>query len=462
MGVRWNNEIIKAKFTFDNGKTYEVSSYSENNDKFITDSRKVDTEQISYTNLYGSVSSNVLTLSIFDINNYLDIENQNSPYYGYMRNGAKCELFISYDNHKYENFGTYYVKSWSEMYRDGLHDICTIALVDELEYILNCDMPKLSAYSGVKAGDLIIKVLTGIGIKSSRIKIDKSLEINLLFGVTDDDKVGYFLNEICQALCAVIIIDKDNNILVVPALTGYGQVYELPDKYIESYETSNNQNNIYTKVKTRFAKRRGSRNGILLTDNIDVVAGENDFNSLSFSSKCLAVREIAVEDADIEINGFNAYQSAIDIDIDGNDNIENMDMTVSGEYMIAVEKSVSSDINYTDSKLNTSYNIVNNYVQTEAEAQIVADKLARYIELMSKRITIRTIYTPAITTGDVLIFEGANLYGRYKVIDTSTVFSEQYSKEITIIPLNTYGIWDDSKSWNDDLNWIENLALSQS
>lgn len=465
--MEWNNEPYKVRLSFDNDMIYEVESKSGGNDKFICSAIKDSTEQVNYTNLFGSISSNSFEVTIYDDNNYLDIENKQSPYYNYMRNGVKVEVFISYDDKiTWKPYGTFYVTDWGNIYSNGMHDVVTIKAVDELKYILNNDIPKLSTYSGISADKLIKMVLVGVGVDERRIKIDKSLESNLLFGVTEDEKVGYFLNDICQALCAVMIINDENEVLVMPALVGYNKEYSVGKECIEQINNSNNNRNIYTNVKCRYQKKKGKHNGSVLYDITDLEAGNNDINNLKFNVKAINVREIRVEsDCDIDIKGFSAYQNGIDLDIKSDKTTEDVAITVSGEYITSNEKYVESQINYTDHKKNTrrvSYDMYNQYVQTEEDAQTIADKMARYIELNNRKIHIKTWFSPMITVGDILNFDNNLLQGKYKVIADRVILGAGYQKNLTLIPYNILGIWEDSKSWDDDTSWIENLGLSLS
>lgn len=464
--MEWKNEPYKIRLTFDNKKIYEVESKYAGNDKYICSAIKDSTEQVNYTNIFGSISSNSFEVTIYDDKNYLDIENKKSPYYNYMRVGVKVEAFISYDKKaSWSPYGTFYVTDWSNMYSNGSHDVVTIRAVDEMKYILNNDIPKLANYAGIRADELITRVLVGVGVSKDRIKIDNSLDTKLLFGVTEDQKVGYFLNDICQALCAVIIINDSNEILVMPALVGYNKQYVLGKSCIEQVVNKNNNKNIYTSVKCRYQKRKGKRNGAIMYDTLEIEAGNNKLNNLKFGMKALNIRELRFESDNNQLymNGFSAYQNGIDINLASISNIEDVDITVSGEYITSIERYVESKINYSDHSENTrrvSYEMYNSYVQTEAEAQIIADKMARYIELNNRQITIKTVLSPKITVGDILTFDNNLLQGKYKVIADRVVLGAGYQKVLTIIPYNLLGVWDDSKSWNDDTNWIENIDLS--
>ena len=433
----WDDEMIKIIMYFDNGLTYETQTHSLGNNSIVS-FRKREVEQVNYTNLFGSISSNEISIRLFDVLDRLNISNTESPYYRYMRQGVKIEAYISYLGGDYwQDYGTYYVESWSGVFSDGLQDIVQINAVDEMKYILNNDMPKLDVYSAVNIETLIKWVLSGCGVDAGRVYISPALDTSFKFGVTEDVKVGYFLNEVCQALCAVINITNSNMIKIVPALASYGNQYDLSSKYIESIENLTNTRNIYTKVKCLYDKRRGSRYGSLLYDNLELNNDEGHLNVLRFNKKALNIKEIRVEsDNLISFGGFMAYDRGMDAVIGNIKPEEEVNITVSGDYITSSEKYTISDIEYADIKNNrsVSYETYNKYIDTEAEAQAISDKLARFIELNNSKVRLRTIYTPKITLGDILTFSDSELLkGSYKVIGNETSHGTSYEKILTLI-----------------------------
>ena len=169
----WNDEIIKATLYFDNGKTYECSNNSDYSDNLIVKSSKRQVEQVNYNNLFGGICSNEFSLTLYDASNILNISNNSSPYYTYMRVGVKIIAKISYDNGvTFDDYGTFYVTEWGNSYFDEMINTVTINSCDRLQYIMNSDMPKLKAYSGVAISVLLTDTLTKLGIDKNKIKIE--------------------------------------------------------------------------------------------------------------------------------------------------------------------------------------------------------------------------------------------------------------------------------------------------
>lgn len=461
----YNEENIKALFYFDNGLSYEVYLKDTNVEKFITYFNKIQTESKSYNSFFGSISSDSLVLNIFDSDNYLDINNCESPFFDYMRHGVKIELKIEdLKNNVYVPYGTFYVTKWSNSFFDGMQDVVEIQAEDELTYILGRDMPRLPAYSGVKASKLIIDVLVGCGIDKSRIKIDASLDYDLPFGTTEDDKVGYFLNSICSALCAVMVIDDNNDILIMNALSGYGKEWymeELPIKI----NGQNNNKSTYNRVKVTYDKAVGREVGTILDTMINIEGQVTEIDGLRFNNKMLSVLEISVEKDNIsaEVLDFSAYQNGIDLRVKCLKDVEEMNLHIIGEKILTTRKYVTSDIEYSDRKNGryVSLNIYNEYISKDEDARTIANLMANYISNMERQIDVECVYNAKIQKGDVMIFDSDLLRGAYKVIGSYVIFREDYISKISLIPLNRSISWDDNKVWDDDIRWLDNYKLSQ-
>lgn len=462
----YNNENIKAIFYFDNDMKYEVSLYDNSDEKFITYFRKRQPRSISYNSFFGSIASNKLNLSIFDANNYLDINNTDSPYFDYMRHGVKIELQIEdIENNTYVPFGTYYVTKWSNSFYDGLQDVTPIEAEDELTYILDSDMPKLPAYSGVKAIKLISDVLVGCGVDKNRIKIDTSLDYELPFGTTEDDKVGYFLNSICTALCAVMVINDNNDVLIYSALRGYGKnwnIFELPIKVTGR----NNIKSTYDGVKVTYDKAVGREVGTILDTVINIEGQVTEIEGLGFNNKMLSVLEISAEkdDVDAEILDFQAYQNGIDLKVKCNKSIDELDLHIIGEKILTTKKYVTSDIEFSDRKHGryARLNIYNEYISKDEDAQVIANLYAEYIANMDRIIQIETVYNAKVQDGDIFNINNELLKGFYLVIDVDTIIKDgDYISVITLMPLNKSIVWDDSKVWDDGIQWLDNKEISQ-
>ena len=503
----WNNESLKAIITFDNDMQYEVyMGDMASNDKYIKSLSTDENESNVSGNPLGIITSNSLTLSIFDIDNKLTPTNRNSPYYGYMRNGVKIELFISYDNSLFETFGTYYVTNWATGWSGGLQDVANITAKDRIQYINNLDVPKLPAYSGIKVQELLVNLFIeldkattnnskGTIIKGSstpsdsigvnddyfvneenyeiyrkidrhwvlRYHIDNRLNLDMVYGITVGSKYREALNSIAQALIARVILDRDDVIRIVPALESYGCVYELESGLLMDINSYHNSNNIYSKARVNYCQLgENCVDTILNNYGIKVSKGSNTLNGLRFNGKTLDIEDVYFEsDLDIDISDikYNGYQDGVDITfISNKDGVVNL--VVEGRLINSTEASEESDVEESDTKVGNILTIKSDIIQDQQEAKRLADSISVYLKNTNKLLQFKTLLTPKVTLGDIIQVNSDNedIKGTYKVLNSNTVFGVDYTKNITVMRISDQIVFNDDGIWRDsDDNglWVE-------
>lgn len=457
--LRWSGEQLKATFYFNNNTTYVVSTLNTENNKEIVSASYKGQEQVQYNNLFGSVSSNTLRLDIWDMNNLLDSNNSSSPYYNYMRPGVKvvCQLF---KDGVYEDYGTYYVNSWSAPWSNGSQEFVTIEAEDELTYICNFDIPKMPTYTGVRAGVLITNILNKIGIPNSRIFIDDDINVKKIIGVSPNTKLGYFLNDICQELCAIVEIDVHNNIYIMKAMSGYKNRYTLSDgDDIIKVSKDAYCDTPYTRVKLTYYKSGSNRYDMLGGYNKDIDLTDKNIPDISLGNRVQSIAAVVLQQpsttVDVLVTKFDGYQLGVDLGIDVDRALEDADINIYGSYKKTNDKVIYSNIKY-DGLLTTgstiNYEMTSQYAETEIEAQAIADTMAHYIEMLYKKVNVESVIKPSINVGDIININSYNINGNYKVIASEVTFGEEYSHNLTLVPLNT-ALWDDSETWDDQISW---------
>lgn len=460
--LTWSGQQLKVTFEFKNGLTYTTTTNSNSDTTNIVSASFKGQEQTQYNNIFGSVSSNNIVLQIWDANNYLDNSNLSSPYANYMEPGTKvvCKLISGSSE---SNFGTYRVTEWKSPWSDGIQEFVEITLSDELTYICNKDIPELPTYNGIYAGTLISTILVKLGIAQSRIHIDDDINTKRIVGVAPNEKVGYFLNDICKELCAIVEIDENDNIYIMKALSGYKNRYNITDigdiikaeKRAESLVP-------YTRVRVSYNKTGSDRCDSIGGYSKDIETSDKEINNISIGNRVQAIGAVILqfknENTPIALKSFSANQNTLDLSIACSSDIEDIDFNIIGKYKKSNDKYVYSKIKYdgiftTDS--NISYDMTSEYAETENDAQAIADNMARYIEMLYKKIELDTMLKPSISVGSILNISGIQslmISGNYKVIESQVEFGEQYSHRLTVVPMNS-ALWDDSESWDDQTVW---------
>lgn len=530
----WKNEPIKCTLTFDkldtNGVPMEYVAYlgvdsipnidssgayvPTPDSNFITGLSLSEDESETSGNPLGILTSNSISISIFDAYNRLMPSNEDSPYYGYMRNGTKVELEIAYDGIKYEPYGTFYVNDWTTGWANGSNDVAIISASDRLEFIYNIGVPKLGVYSGISISTLLINLFIGlekIGVEGNSgdiiygnsipnvsvgnlgdyyvneeeigiyrkessswrllYYIDKRLNLSLTFGITVGSKVGEVLNSIAQALIARVVLDRADVLRLVPALEVYGDTYILDDDVFENGKSLHNSSNIYNKAKVNYAQLGDSKVDTLIENyGFTLKLGENRFNGLRFKGKSLTVEEIyfdtpdTVGDVEVVLDNlrYQAYQDGIDVTVTNNSGVEvKCDLIINGRLINSIEASEETDILGSDTKVANEFILDTTMLQNSDDAKKLANDISLYLEKMNKLVTISTLLTPRASTGDKVIVSTSNkeFNGNYKIISNSTEHGVGYTKSVTLVKIDNVIedklVWYDSKIWTDSGIWKE-------
>lgn len=526
MSNSWTNEPIKITLTFDkkdsNGNYLQYIVYhglgSDDEDNYATELSIDENEANTTGNPLGVMTANTCNVSIFDKNNYLAPNNTNSPYYGYMRNGVKIELDISYDGGTtYEDYGTYYVTDWDTGYSEGYNDVAIIAGADKIQYVANMDIPKLPAYNGVTLQTLAVNLFialdretddntTGAVLSGSKIPvnsigndndyytntsgvgvykkvsgswqliyyIDSRLDISMNYGITVGSKIMEVFNSMAQALTARIILDRSGVIRIVKSLEGYGSVYELTDELFISGKSKHNTNNIYNKVTVSYNKAgEKAADTLVSNDSITLTTGVNTFSGLQFGNKSLDIEDVYFETPD-SINGttvvlsnitYQAYQDGVDITVSNDTGVEvpGCNLIVDGRYVNTSTAKESSTVSDTDAKVANELTITTDLIQTQTQAKTLASNISDYLLKTNKLTELTTILTPKVTEGDVIIVDltsesASSFNGTYKVTESNTTHGLDYTKVLTMYKISSSITWSDAENWidSDENNiWIE-------
>lgn len=471
------SEVVYIEFIFDNGLTYEIDTEDSDNKSVISFNHE-DSEALLAGNPIGVISSSNISMTLYDITGILNINNEDSPYYGYMRNGVQVNLRLSTGSAGAGPFGTYYVDNWNNTLSDTTGKLVEISAQDKLQYLGNKEIPNLPVYSGIRADQLISNVLEAVGFKYGEYIIDESLNMEIKYGITVGTKVRDFLNEICQVLLARVNMDVNGILRITSAFGTSDTVWQLDDVDIQQVSFRHNDSNIYNKVRVNYRQPgEGTLSQLIEISGIDLNPGLNEFKGLKFNNKSLGIDQIYIESPikiesntdindSIEIVYWNAYQGGMDISINNNSSVKipKCNIVVEGTIIDGPNSISEADVEGADIKIANVLELYNENIQNANDANIIASNLSNYIKSTNKVIDIESGLTPYAVCGDQLQVNSpyTELNGVYKIISTSTNFGlGVYTKQVTVVALKDLraAVWDDSLDWDDSLIWNDNAGF---
>ena len=441
-----NNETYKAVLTFDNNATY--TALTDNSEtQVLTYLDLTESSSLTAGNPTGIMEPNYLNIKIVDFTNNLLSTNTSSPYYGYMRNGVKIALFVSYDGGAFEPFGVYYTDSWSSEKSDGGYSEVSLSCVDNLEYIGNKELPPLPAYSGVNVVNLLENIFLGIGLSREDFHIDETLSLTMIYAVTKSTTVREALNSISQSLLARIYTDRSGVIQVVPAIPTKKIKWVLDDDFIESISIQHNKISQYNKVKLLYNKiDNRPADTILELNNITLKNGLNEFKNLQINSNVLSIDGVFVTaDADdvsnldkVSFITYTAYQGGIDVNVFSTKTEEfYANLEVMGRVTGITDAFVESTIQGNDVKVANTLTLENPVIQDVDIAQDYVNKVAQYLQTMEQEVVISGALSSRLQVQDyiTLTSEDAALSGTYLITHINIVDGEAYSLSATAIKI---------------------------
>lgn len=262
---------ITVAFHFSNGTTLSliVNPDESNDDSQEIESLEINTAlSASTSNPLGSVASSTLEITVSSFNNYLNPNNVNSPYYGYMDRTCYIEvsaskLYIDVDDEQDPNatreqtlvspalLGTYFVSDWVGM--DSSDDVngVRISATDLISTIGNMEVPIVTLDTTQGMLSYITNVIAGLNAKLPAYK-QIALAQGTTLGVFDrqlryrniktDGKFIDLLNQVSHCLLCNIYMSNDNKLTFDSMIDDVGEtpVYAMSDETnLESVRVEN-------------------------------------------------------------------------------------------------------------------------------------------------------------------------------------------------------------------------------
>ena len=447
MLTQYNLEDVKLEIEVSNSDPYVVTTNDMDNERRFITAASVDASDNGSSNPFGICGSKSYSFSIFDQDDYLSPNNQESPYFNKIKTGSKIKVYLKdTETDEWKNDGTYYITSISGSFNEGFCNAVNIYCQDKINNIGSNANPKIPCIKNIKVEDFLSILLTGLN-KGTDWDIDPNLgSIVLLYGITVGDKIRDTLNALAHFLQATITINRDDMLVIRSATKIYGNTYTLPYDLVEDLSNIYNSAANYSKITINYNVDGFKVVDVLLNDNSYTFKnGTNTpIDNIKFLTKALSIHNIQIMydrhryNSSLNINGYQAYQDGMDglsVTVSGDD-IEQCTIYVEGA---SIDKSTRNEekVIYDSNNSGTSINIEIKYIIKQSEAVSLVNSLANLVDKMTKQITIKTIASPHIDLGDRIILEDdeytSSYKGSYRVIKYQTVHGENYSNILTLI-----------------------------
>jgi hypothetical protein len=443
MSDLWRGEFYKATIYFDEDTTYTVyKKIDDISPNYIRSLKFSNLDGKTTGNILGTNVSNKITLSIFDADDNLNPKKTTGPYYGKFVNGIKIVIQAAYDGKTWEDAGTYYTDSWSGGFGNGYCEPVTITAEDRLNAIGDRKIPNLKAYANVNIRDLIVNVLTGVGIEESDIIIDESLNTTLNYGVSFGSTVREFINSSCQLLMARCKVNRHNKIEFTPALVASGNKFSLTGADITGkIQVRQTSAIMYNKVVVKYLKGGDKILKTIIDSNgYSLKSGDNVLEFIPFEDIVLAVYQLYIKPNEsgsivTHIN-LDSYVNGVSVSygLTGSD-VDDCHIYAEGRVLNTSEETVELDVPNSTQDSGMTFEFNTKAVMTKEEATQLANDLVQYLIKFREIITFDSLLTGKAVAGDELTLTGAGeIYnGVYKIIADNLDVSETFTHSTSCI-----------------------------
>ena len=122
---------------------------------------------------FGSISSNELDFSLFNVDDIFTPTNENGPYYGNIETNTKVEILIREEMNDTDwiKMGTFYVYDWKCNQGDS---VVTVTCNDKLQQLLKLPMPIYMVKQNISVKQFLTELFKNIGLNTMDFSIDNN------------------------------------------------------------------------------------------------------------------------------------------------------------------------------------------------------------------------------------------------------------------------------------------------
>jgi hypothetical protein len=442
----YNGEPLKVEIYFEDAPMYTITTEGASDGSgIISASFNFNEGNCNADNILGIMTSNSLSLQLFDAEDKLTPANTESIYYGKCVRGVKIKTYISYNGEDWLPYGTWYTSSWSSIFKMGGPGYVNISCDDVLSIIGNKEIPEVKVYSDIQAGTVLANLFTSLGLSVSEYYIDPRLNFQMPYGVAQGDKVRDTLNNICQLLLARVIVNRYGVICVVPALLPYNGSNNITleaEDIADSIENKMNKAVMYNKVQVKYLIAQGLERAKLYSGTKDLDGGVNNLDLIKFKHKVLTIENINISNEAYEGQGYvlsinyTGYMDGVSLNVTTSDEIKDAKIYIEGMIYDTDDNTVEVAIPNSSSNGQT-FNFDSQQMLSSEVASLLATNITNYINSIKVSISLSNSgLTPALFTGDTITIENTNtLYdGVFKITGMNVNIKEgSYSSNFELI-----------------------------
>ena len=372
---------------------------------------------------FGGITSNELTISLYNENGIFNPENKSSKYYGLIKKGIKIESFIKpVEEDEWDPFGVFYVTDWVTS-SSGM--TAEITANDKLYTIFNGPKPELTIFRDVPFAEFIITYFAYFGCT---VKIDETIDVVLPYvymSAYDNNKT--FLSSLMTSVLADCFCNHKGEITILSKVAKRDKkdVFTDDNQIINISVKQSIVTNYDSAVVTCYKGQESAEGNLLSADNISLVPGLNNIGKYKLpTSPILRVTSVKATCKDaIKINSFRASDADISCIIQSTSNTTTkLDINGTALEEIIIDIGVAG---------NSPLSVDSKFVQRETMAQQIKEYAEAYVNTDTPTLELTIRGNPLLELGDMI--EVDSNYYRIKYIGTIIKVSYEYQGHLSCV-----------------------------
>ena len=419
----------KAVIFFSKTKQLEVTK-----DNYLVSSFLLEEAHGADNLPFGSVTSNELTLQLYNENDVFTPTNKKSIYYGLMKKGIKVELYIrpvvdeGTEEYDWDPLGTFYVTDWKASITNTT---ATIIFNDIMYELFKKDIKDMPVQLNITQQAFYERIFKKLDIPAN---IDNTLKEVLTYAYVDKNTKEVLtelnMSSLSDCFCnhvGEIIIKSINNINDPPILiTDENQIISANIEQSLTYD--------YDGINLKYNLPQESQiQNILELKGVSIARGITSLNNVTLTGAPLFKLCASILNNEVcEIDSIEASTHIANITFNnkGDDTVI-CDLTLLGTLLQNNEVTIGLES-------PTSYNITNLYIQSKKHAQKIYDKLKAYISNMLPVLELEIRGNPKFELGSIITAKS----NKYKLEYTGILIKQTFEYDgslksnITLLDIN--------------------------
>jgi len=267
----------------------------------------------------GAVSSNVLTLSILNLNGMFTPTNTAGPYHGKLvpQVPIKAYIIIRVGSADIEvALGTFYSSDWKSP-NSTLET--SLTCYDKLYTLAQKELPAVKMQRDTTIKRLFVLIFDLLGLSSEEYNVSAELDIPLAYGWLPQGTVGTALQWLAEACFGIVFMDRYNIIQVQRLDFTQAPIFILTgDTQIQDSDIPTRYNDIYSVLNMNYyIPELGNPESLVNLTDITIPPGTTTFTAVAFSKGPVALVSYAgiTGTADVTIRVTKNTSWDIDLEI---------------------------------------------------------------------------------------------------------------------------------------------------